>query len=327
MFTKLLIPLDGSGLAEQAVGRAAALARAAHAQLELLIVHQPLAHAGFPSTPWDDDNWKGDQQYVNFLAGEIASGASVPASAMILRGSAAETICQHARDVGAELIVMTTHGRTGLSRIWLGSVADAVVRLSSVPVLVLPPVRAKMSWRGTVKPFANILVPHDGSALSAAALPLAIELARLTGAEITLFRVMQPVPALIPVDSMMPTAVTPIIPDVEATARLLGDVQRETAETAARAAGDFGLSVRGVVEVGEHVSDAIVTFAHANSTDVIVMATHGRGASRWLLGSVADKVLRASGLPVVLQRPAAALVGPLLDADDVASELPALSGQ
>jgi nucleotide-binding universal stress UspA family protein len=113
-----------------------------------------------------------------------------------MRGGVVEMICQRAHDVDADLIVMTSHGRTGLSRMWLGSVADGVIRRSSVPVLLLRPVENE-NRHAAAHVFKKILVPLDGSAVGADALPPAQALAHLSGARLVLLRVVQPVPMIL----------------------------------------------------------------------------------------------------------------------------------
>ena len=125
MFRKLLIPLDRSPLAEQAIGQAAAIARAAHAAIDVVLVHQPAAFAGFNDAPWNDDESKYEQKYVEAVAAELSSGAGVPVTHGVVGGEAVDMICKRAWDVDADLTVMTSHGRTGLSRAWLGSADHA----------------------------------------------------------------------------------------------------------------------------------------------------------------------------------------------------------
>jgi nucleotide-binding universal stress UspA family protein len=252
------------------------------------------------------EGWS-DSRYIDSVAADIRSSdgaAPVQAMATIVHGTPAEAIVARTRETGADLIVMTSHGRTGLSRLWLGSVADHVVRAATIPVLILPADADENAAHDAAEPFAHVLVPYDGSPLSADALPVAAALARLSGATVTLLQISPVVPAVVPVDPSLAAPVYPVIPDEEATVRLATDVRRGLDEVAARLAKDSGVPVRAVVEVSQNASDRIVEYAHVHRADLIVMSTHGRGASRWLLGSVADKVLRASGLPTVLRRPA-----------------------
>jgi nucleotide-binding universal stress UspA family protein len=121
MFKKILVPLDHSPLAEQAVGPATALARAAKAELDLVLVHEPFTRSGYEAEARHRDRLDYEHKYLKSIAAEITAGASVPTTIAVASGAPAEMICDRARTVDADLIVMTSHGRTGISRAWLGS--------------------------------------------------------------------------------------------------------------------------------------------------------------------------------------------------------------
>lgn len=303
MFTKVLVPLDRSPLAEQAVGRAAAIARAYDASIDLILVHEPFATSLFINHTSEMDTLDGEQRYVERMAAEICAGSSLTVTAGVHRGAAPDVICDRAREVGADLIVMTSHGRTGIGRMWLGSVADAVVRNSPVPVLVLRPIADASDRRAAHHLFKHVLIPLDGSALAADIFPAATAIAQAGGAKITLARVITPVPALTPVDATIPLAYTPIVPDEVATSHLASEVAAELDEIARRLKELGHVEVKAEVIVDERAAQAIINYASAHDVDLVAMCTHGRGASRLLVGSVADKVLRGSGLPVLLHRP------------------------
>jgi len=302
MFTRLLVPLDRSPLAEQAIGQAAVIARAAQAEIDLVLVHQPLSFEGFADAPWSAEQWNDEHKYLESIVDELTSGPSVPATRAVLRGETVEMICQRAWDIGADLIVMTSHGRTGVSRAWLGSVADGVLRRSSIPVLLLRPVETKTERHAAHHPFKRMLVPLDGSALSTDILSSAISLARCSGARVTLVRVVQPVPVMT-LDAGIPYAFSPLAQDYGLTDRLLADANAQLEELARRYTGEGNVTFDAQAVLAGYVAQGIIDFARSHETDVIAMSTHGRGASRLLMGSVADKVLRGSGLPMLLHRP------------------------
>lgn len=326
MFRKLLVPLDRSPLAEQAVGQAAAIARASHAGIDVVLVHQPFPFVGFGDAPWNEGQVNDEHKYLETIAEELASGASVPATHSVMHGEAVEMICRRAADVDADLIVMTTHGRTGLSRAWLGSIADGVLRRSATPVLMLRPVDTKKRLAAAHHAFKRVLVPLDGSALALDILSSAAALARSTGARLILLRVVKPVPVIL-IDAGLPFVYPPPIPDDIATGRFVDEAKQHMADVA-RSLADQGIAgVETHVVVDELVAHAIIAFARAHEADLIAMSTHGRGMSRVVLGSVADKVLRGSGLPLLLRRPVdvsggAGFVGTVR----VEEQMPALSG-
>lgn len=328
MFKKILVPLDRSALAEQAIGQAVLLARRAKAAIDLVTVHVPFPFAGFSEQPWDDKEAAAEAKYLEAIQAELRAGSDVPATYVVLNGEPAEHIRLRALDVGADLIVMTTHGRTGLSRLWLGSVADAVVRHSAVPVLMLRPVKSSRGRAAARHPFNRILVPLDGSALAADALGPATDLARATGATVVLLRVVLPVPLMSAYDPIVPFAYQPLIVDDDATAGSAAAARRDIETVAARLRDETGLDVSADAVVDSRVAEAIVRFAQSHQVDAVAMSTHGRGATRWLLGSVADKVLRSSNLPVLLRRPAAVSARELaLTESEVAEQLAAVGSQ
>jgi nucleotide-binding universal stress UspA family protein len=325
MFKKLLVPLDGSPLAEQALGAAAAIARASGAQIDVVLVHQPVPFAAFADAPWETEQAKDEEEYLATIAAELGSGASVSATHALLHGEVIETICARVRDIQADLIVMTSHGRTGLSRTWLGSVADGVLRRSAIPVLMLRPLETRVDRRAAQHLFQRILVPLDGSALAQAILPTASELARCGNARLALLRVVQPVP-LVPPDAGAPFVYSTAIQDEPATKRLVAEAEQQLTQEA-HTLTDQGFSdVKTRVVVAAHVAQAIIDFAAGNGVDAIAMSTHGRGASRLLVGSVSDKVLRASALPMLLRRPIGVKEEPdFISSASIAGQLPALA--
>jgi nucleotide-binding universal stress UspA family protein len=150
--------------------------------------------------------------------------------------------------------------------------------------------------------FEHILVPLDGSALAADILSPTSALGRCSGARVTLLRVVQPVP-LMTVDVDMSFTYPPFVQDDEATQQLVEEATQQLDEMSRRLADEAGINVDAHVVVSVRIAQAIVDFASGHGVDVIAMSTHGRGASRFLLGSVADKVLRGSALPMLIQRP------------------------
>jgi nucleotide-binding universal stress UspA family protein len=302
MFKKLLVPLDRSALAEEALGPAGAIARASHAAVDVVLVHQPLPFAGWNDTPWNADQATDEDAYLESTVAELISGASIPATHAILRGDPVEAICLRAQDVAADLIVMTSHGRTGFSRAWVGSVADGVVRRSAAPVLMLPPATQKSTRIALHGLFKRVLVPLDGSTLAAEALAPASALAKCSDAHVDLLRVVQPVPLPLS-DAGVPFSYASWIPDDAATRQVADHARLQLSNVALRLSEETGLEVNAHVVVAATVAKAILDFAAGNAVDVIAMSTRGRGASRLVIGSVADKLLRGSGLPIMLRHP------------------------
>jgi nucleotide-binding universal stress UspA family protein len=182
---------------------------------------------------------------------------------------------------------MATHGRGPLSRFWLGSVADELIRRTPVLVLLVRP-GEKVPGMIPEVVLGNILIPLDGSALAEQVLEPALELARLMEARCTLLRVVESCSS--PADRGSD-----------------GPPERAPAETYLnRVAGrlrEKGLRIRTRVVVARHAAEAILEEAEAQASNLIALATHGRGGfKRMLLGSVADKVLRGASTLVLVQR-------------------------
>jgi nucleotide-binding universal stress UspA family protein len=324
MFTEILVPLDGSTLAEQAIGPAVAIARASSAALDLVLVHDPMTHARFEDATPDPDTVTVEGKYLARIARELVTGAGVRATHSTLRGDPSAQICEQARSVNADLVVMTSHGRTGLSRAWLGSVTRGVLRHASIPVLVIRP-SDEGKGRGTTRHlFKRILVTLDGSPPSARILLAAKALARCSEATLVLLQVVQPVPH-VTMDLGLGIERS-VGADTAATDQLVHQAWRHLGDLASALVAE-GIAVETEVVIAEGVARAILECASGLRVDAIAMSTHGRGLSRLFVGSVTDKVLRASDVPMLLERPAQPRTEPLLlDEEAVLAQLPALSG-
>jgi nucleotide-binding universal stress UspA family protein len=309
MYHSILVPLDGSMFGEHALPLALSLARRSGARLQLVHVHSPAAAVfveGAP--PFFDDSLEAElrgraRTYLDDVARRIRGISPVPVEPGLLEGQVVDAL--HARAAaGVDLVVMTTHGRGPLGRFWLGSVADELVRQSPVPVLLVRPHEARPDVNSE-PPLPHVLVPLDGSPLAEQILEPAAALAGVTGADVTLFRAIKPV--LVPPpfhDGSLGARVDELITRVEGIhARLRQDAQ-EYLDRVAQPLRGRSLSVQTRIVVADHPATAILREAAELGGGAVALATHGRrGLSRLFLGSVADKVVRASPLPVLLCRP------------------------
>ena len=300
MYLSLLVPLDRSSSAEQALPLALSIARRAKARLDLVEVHARLDpedhHADW--LPFDrrldgERKWQ-EQMYLEATARWLAAMSPVSATAAVLSGSnvlpelVADSILERARACRTDLIVVATHLRGPLSRLLFGSVADELLWRASVPVLVLTPRETAPSL--IPEPvLSNILIPLDGSALAEQVLDPALDLARLMEATCSLLRVVQP-------HSSSGGRDADQVPEV---AKAEGYLKRIAARLR-----EQGLQVRTRVVIARHPAEAILDEARAQTSTLIALATHGRGGlSRLLRGSVAEKLVRAAALPVLVYRP------------------------
>ena len=302
MAKTILVPLDGSTFAEHALPVASGLARASGGRLHLVQVHEvPVV----PTSPdllvpydaqWDSALRQQEEEYLQSVANRVAERVGLQARTELLSGPAEMALATYAREMDIDLVVMTTHGRSGLSRMWLGSVADGVVRRSQVPVLLLRPSHAEVDYDEEYRPL-HILCPLDGSELSRGIVEPAQSLGGLSGARYTLLRVTLPIPLLRPQFVVAAGQADRLMEEEQARART--EVEQVAGPMRAR-----GLHVETAVVSHGVPAVAILDYASTHAVDLIALATHGRGGwSRLALGSVADKVLRGSPMPVLIYRP------------------------
>lgn len=294
----ILVPLDGSTLSEKAVPRAAHLARELGASLHLVRVHIPIlayataeAAVAIPDPALDDKVRQSAEQWLIKKAAELKASLKLDVTFELRVGAPAEEVVTVARERHADYIVCTTHGHGGWAPQWLGSVADAIVRQSACPVLA-------MSESSVDAPLAlkRILVPLDGSETSAAILPFVREIASITDATVDLFRVVSPPWVGDVLNALQTTQIDRF--GIDPTA----DVAKVELERAARDLVAAGIHAASTVEVATNPTRAILDRIAETKPDLVAMSNHGRGLSRLFMGSVADKVLRAGGRPVLCWR-------------------------
>ena len=308
MYRTVVVPLDGSALAEQALPAAVAIVRAAEGALHLVRVHPepaigelaPLASlsAADERLRQAEEDYLGDVEAL--IAREVDGGTRGTVHTAVLDGPVAAAIEAYASAQRADLVVMTTHGRTGVSRAWLGSVADALVRQETLPVLM---VRAtefgpEMPWEWAPR---HVLVPLDGSEAAEAILPHAITLGRIDEARYTLARVVQPPPPLV---HPSPLDATPTVIDPAPMEMLVDRAESYLENVELRLRAEYaGIVVRHVACVDPSPAAALLRCARSDEVDLVAMTVRGRGASRLIVGSVADKLLRGTELPMLVLRP------------------------
>ena len=308
MYHSILVPLDRSPFAEHALPLATVIARRAGAGLRLAMVHcLPSAAfleggALFYDGSLEAEVKRNDRAYLESLARRL-DNLPAPAQPVLLEGQVVDSLCAHIAESKADLVVMTTHGRGPFGRFWLGSVADELVRRSPAPVLLVRPhAGAPDLEREPTVP--HVLVPLDGTPLAEQILAPAAGLARLLGADCTLLRVVRPLAPL----PRLSGGGEDLADALSARVRTLhAQLQEEAEGYLEEVAGRLRaqpLNVRTRVVQDEHPATAILHEAERLGSGIIALETHGRrGLKRMFLGSVADKVLRASPLPVLLHRP------------------------
>ncbi len=300
MFRTVLVPLDGSPFAEQALPYAVGIVRRAGATLDLVHVHvlQVLEEhkAGrYAYDPgFDKEHQRKERLYLESTAKSLATVSAVPWTAAVVSGLDTEGILSRVQDAKADLIVMTTHGRGPLDRFFLGGVADELVRQAAVPVLLVRPRDPAASIVPEDHLLEHVLVPLDGSSLAERILEPALDFVRLWAGRCTLLRVIEASPAT---TAGWPTRPRPPEQEQEVAAEAY-------LEKIAGRLREDGTAVQTRIVVAPHAAPAILEEAQTQRCDFIALATHGwSGLRRMLLGSVTDKVIRGSSLPVLAYRP------------------------
>jgi nucleotide-binding universal stress UspA family protein len=323
MHRTILVPLDGSSFSERALSVATALARATGGKLVLVRAASASVLPGAHSSDLQDRQIQKEDLFISADAGGAGRGEAqiraIEEAERYLQGiagglaeqgfqakvavpyaAAAEGILTEIAVQAADLVIMCTHGQSGLGRWIYGSVAEKVLAHSTVPVLLVRPTGAPVTLSPEPDGF-RLLVPLDGSAFAEAALPHATALARAFGGSILLVYVVGP--PYVPYTEMMaaPAGAAEI-------ADMIVDEEQEKAERYLTDAGEHlrrdGLPVQTAVCKGAP-ADTILQQALVVNARLIVMATHGRtGLRRLLLGSVAHEVVHRALLPVLLVRPA-----------------------
>lgn len=309
MFERMLVPLDGSPRAEQALPVAARLAHAAGGSVVLVQVVSPPTDFGGGLAPVPllteqviEDDFAEATDYLKTVAGSPTFGG-IDTPTEVMFGSPAQHILATAASRAADLIVLCSHGRTGFTRWVLGSVAHQLVHHSPVPVLVLRQGKP-LPGADAARPLCA-LVALDGSPLAETALVPAADL--VTALATPLHGILH---------------LIQVVKRLSTTARE-GFITQLNAEAAERATAYLvmvkerlqekypGLTITWSVARAADVADAILSTAERQesaegfgSCDLIAMSTHGRGGwERWVMGSMTERVLNATRLPMLIVRP------------------------
>lgn len=303
MYRSILVPLDGSAFAEQALPLSTSIAARSDAALRLVRVWEAPYHFVTELAPPEITEPPDDQrvaaEYLEQVAERLRTSSALQVETAVVNGDVPAAILDDAAAAGADLIVISTHGRTGFSRAWLGSVADAIVRQTPVPLLLHKPDESATTAHETM--LERILIPLDGSRGAEQVLRHAIELGRVFDASYILVSVVRP--------AAMPTqaysyGVPAWQPDPAATDRAMALADQYLRGVRERVAGGHpGAAIEIDVRLADGAGSAIVDAAHSHRAGLVALTTHARRGVRLLLGSVADKVLRGTDGAVLVVRP------------------------
>jgi len=255
------------------------------AELPTTLEQSAYGELGMPLFFPDEENTRKDM-ILRQLRDLYVPSMPVEVEYRVTQGTAAEEILAVANEIGSGLIVMGTHGRHGLKRLLMGSVAEAVMRRANCACLTVrssSPGSAEL--HPMMRPFQRILHPTDFSQHSEVALQVARSLARDHGARLVLLHAVLP--------EFLPAPVSEVLLDLE-----IGHDGLE--EVRSRATGsDLKYPVESHLRRGKPATE-ILRVASTSQCDLIVMGSHGRsGVSRLVMGSVTEEVMREAGCPVL----------------------------
>ncbi len=295
-----MVPTEGTGFDREAIRVALRLAAKSDAVIHLVRVMRasPIMAAGLEGEgimmAADSLGVARDRELseLYMLAAECREVTSATIVTALEEGPIADVLEAYSARVSSDLIVITSHGRHGLARLSLGSVTDALIRKSRVPVLVVKPEPSYLNPRAPER-FGQIVIPLDGSSLAEEILEPAIEFARIEKAEIVLLQVMSSQDLDIEADSRSSWWESQLPMAHAYLNRVASQIRRD------------GLEVSTDIVVGTDVAEAIATYAGSRRAPAVAIATHGRsGLRRAVRGSVADALMRSAAVSLLVLRPA-----------------------
>lgn len=297
MYKKLLVPLDGSKTAENVLPYARALAGVLKVPVELLEVVDISVITQRAAA--DEARYlgvliaEGERSGRDYLKEIAATFSEIEAQCTVARGRPGEVIVECAAVDKNTLITMATHGRSGVNRWLMGSVAEKVLRGTSNP-LFLVRAREEPTVSNSVAAMKSVIVPLDGSELAEAVLPAVTEIAKLLALAVVLFRAYElPASAYYGNEDYLPNY-DALKKEVEAEARAYLDAKVAVLKKS-------GLDDVCAVSIEGSGADEIIRYAQQHPHSLVAMCTHGRsGVKRWVLGSVTEKVVRHSDDPVLV---------------------------
>jgi nucleotide-binding universal stress UspA family protein len=301
MYKVIMVPTDGSGFDREAIRVALRMAERSNAKVRLVRVLEsdsffgttPEAHWTPMSAELGRSKRTSALSELYSLAVECRSEFKADITVDLHGGPVADVLQGYARRHDVDLIVMSTHGRSGISRLSLGSVTDSLIRHTTIPVMVVKSPASYLNPQ-TNQAFKRIVVPLDGSTLAEQVLPRVLRLAKLEDASISLVQV------LVPQSYSQKEIIDPNLPwwdkDVSIAQAYLYHVASGLRRN--------GLVVTTDIVIGENIAHAIGDFASREKADLIAIATHGRGGlARMLRGSVADAIMLSGKMSMLVFKP------------------------
>jgi len=294
MFRKILVPLDGSDEAEAILPYVSHIASGMDLEVTLLSVMDRGAME-MSETYFSRLYERAEQEAKGRLhnAAHQLQQEGVRTEELVVSGRADSEITEAADRLGCNLIAMSTHGRSLLGRGILGSVADRIVHTARIPVLTITPDKVR-SYHGSDTLVTKLVVPLDGSALAETVLPHASEMASRLEYKVVLIRVVRPLHYF---------WVGEHPPEIDEENAQMENEARAYMEATAEKLSQGGIDVEWRVLVG-HPTTIVLEQVRDIPHSIVALTTHGRsGFRRWLIGSLAESLVRSGGDPVLIVPP------------------------
>lgn len=299
MYRNILVPVDGSSFSKEAVLQGLRIASQSGATLRLVrVASAPTLLGGSDSFAIESDALRDlrnmELAELYSIAAECRAHSTVNVTASLQQGPIVDALIGYARRYHIDLIVMRSHARKGLARVWFGSVADKLIRESGIPVLVVRPPSVATAI-GSSFGFNRILVPLDGSELAEESLRAVLPLSRIDGSQITILRVVTP--SKKEKAEGLESAIGPAkAAEVAAAKGYIGNLLASHL--------DRSVKVTRRVVIADDVASTILHYAAVEESDLIAIATRGLGAiARARSGSVSDRVMREAPISTMVVHP------------------------
>ena len=295
MFRHILIPLDGSGLAECALSCAVAFARAFEARVTLLRVLEKAQNAECLQ-PIDPLEWSMYKREANAYLAELGArfeAEGISAEFLLKEGHPAQRIIEAIKEKGIDLMVLSSHGRSGLSGWSAGSVFQKIISRARISIMIVRAYHWEEKDPSAPFRFSRILVPLDGSKRSEFALPPATALAQTHNAELMLAHVVN-MPE-------MPRWTQLTKEDAELVNRLAERNREEMGKHFETVLPRLPVEARTLVETSDDAAARLHELVREQRADLVVLSAHGySGKSRWTFGSIAHTFIAYGATPLLL---------------------------
>jgi nucleotide-binding universal stress UspA family protein len=312
MYRNVLVPVDGSSFSREAVVQGLRIASQSGATLRLVRIGTPSMLSGGPEAVALENASLRELRAAELadlyaIAAECRAHSTVNVTASLQQGPVVDSLIGYAKRYRVDLIVMRSHARKGLARAWFGSVADALIRESGIPVLVVRPPSVATAIQDGFH-FKRILVPLDGSHLAEQSLAPAAALARIDGARVTLLRVVTP--SRVRRGAELESPLGPA-PESE-----VADAQ-DYLNSLLVSPMDASFEVTRRIVIATDIPGTILETAEGIEADLIAIATRGRGAvARATAGSVSDRIMREAPISTMVVHPMATATAGVTQADE-----------